>query len=1001
MKSTCWRSSVIAILLCGGLSALAIAAPTFTDQDLDNGNVNPNDEVVVQEIRIVNSGTSTINSVSLQNIGTADETDIVRVVIDDDADPFTAPLAEYTALTGLRSGLLLTLNYTIPNGTSYLWIGVEIAGAGTVAGGEKIQLRVRFYSGSFTSPYLTDGSPETIVEAGFETTADDSPSTKYLNPNDANILVQKGTFTDDDGNDSTVGITKVAVSNENDADHNDVVDVHVTIKGKVVTVENTYTAAKAPAAADWGSGNPIEFANTDFTPNLPAAFDDDEAALVEVRVTIGGTTDKHRIQTEVTVTAVENGETYTKSLQASTTHTIRVQGFEAIDEVSASVPSGVKSPGESLVQKVTVADDDENLSNVAIVGIWIKNDGTATKDDIAQILVKRGATTLFTLNGASIVDFATGHRYVAGDGFAATTVTDNQSLTLTVEYKIDGTITDGRTLQPKVYVWTTENAQNYESDRVTYPTSIVLHPHGLESVLNVSMANGSVYSGQRAVVQKILCEDQDENSDSVLLNPVGIKNIAANPCTDAEVVKIEVRTEGGALLGETTNIAGLSAGGVVVSTLQNNTVADNGTVTLLIYVTFAGPEGVTAGHKLRLETTIFSEEDGHTGVNAATGDVEWTLAINHRPVPNFTFAKATTAAAAIGPKADFAAADTIQFTGTATDSDGDAIASWSWNFGDGSSASVQNPTHQYPNGGTFTVTLTVTDARGLTGSVSKTIEVTSPPNDPPTIDEVTADPQNAALNEDIDFGATVTDSDQPPGTAFGYEWDFDDETTSTTANPTHSYDEAGVYTVTLTVTDARGGTDTATIDVTVGNDPPTLTGVSAAPATGVSTGDEITFTATGYDDPNDDAVDHYEWAFGDGTTLSAGDQTETHVFAAPGTYTVSVVAVDDRSAKSSAATVSVTVSGPARTILFAFPNPAETVATFSYFLSEGATDPILRIYNLTGELVLERELPEGGTAFEWDLRTAGGTAQPNGLYFCVVTATGADPSEIFRLLIAR
>ena len=77
------------------------------------------------------------------------------------------------------------------------------------------------------------------------------------------------------------------------------------------------------------------------------------------------------------------------------------------------------------------------------------------------------------------------------------------------------------------------------------------------------------------------------------------------------------------------------------------------------------------------------------------------------------------------------------------------------------------------------------------------------------------------------------------------------------------------------------------------------------------------------------------------------------------------------------------------------------IVPFRYFLPEGATDPILRIYNLIGELVVEEDLPAGGTTFDWDLRTAGGTALPNGLYLCVVTVTGANPSEIFRLLIVR
>jgi len=97
----------------------------------------------------------------------------------------------------------------------------------------------------------------------------------------------------------------------------------------------------------------------------------------------------------------------------------------------------------------------------------------------------------------------------------------------------------------------------------------------------------------------------------------------------------------------------------------------------------------------------------------------------------------------------------------------------------------------------------------------------------------------------------------------------------------------------------------------------------------------------------------------------------------------------------------VTVTGPARTVLFGFPNPAATVATFTYLLPDGATDPILRIYNLIGELVFEKDLPAGGTTYNWDLRTAGGTKLPNGLYFCVISVTGANRSEIFRLLIVR
>ncbi|OGN89747.1 MAG: hypothetical protein A2158_04445 [Chloroflexi bacterium RBG_13_46_14] len=45
---------------------------------------------------------------------------------------------------------------------------------------------------------------------------------------------------------------------------------------------------------------------------------------------------------------------------------------------------------------------------------------------------------------------------------------------------------------------------------------------------------------------------------------------------------------------------------------------------------------------------------------------------------------------------------------------------------------------------------------------------------------------------------------------YSYLWDFGDGETSTDENPTHSYDSSGYYTVSLTVTDDRGNTDTQT-----------------------------------------------------------------------------------------------------------------------------------------------------------------------------------------------
>jgi subtilisin family serine protease len=80
------------------------------------------------------------------------------------------------------------------------------------------------------------------------------------------------------------------------------------------------------------------------------------------------------------------------------------------------------------------------------------------------------------------------------------------------------------------------------------------------------------------------------------------------------------------------------------------------------------------------------------------------------------------------PNASFAIATgdstAINFTSTSTDSDG-TVDSYAWDFGDNETSDLENPSHTYSTGGTYTVTLTVTDNSSLTDMVSRTVTVAS------------------------------------------------------------------------------------------------------------------------------------------------------------------------------------------------------------------------------------------------------------------------------------
>ncbi|MYV51748.1 carbohydrate-binding protein, partial [Streptomyces sp. SID3212] len=97
-------------------------------------------------------------------------------------------------------------------------------------------------------------------------------------------------------------------------------------------------------------------------------------------------------------------------------------------------------------------------------------------------------------------------------------------------------------------------------------------------------------------------------------------------------------------------------------------------------------------------------------------------------------------------------------------------------------------------------------------------------------------------------------SSDPEGKALTYAWDFGDGTSSTAANPSHTYTTRGTFRPTLTVRDPEGLTGTASLVVTSGNTAPTVNLTSPGDGQLFSFGDTVPFQVS-VSDPEDGAID--------------------------------------------------------------------------------------------------------------------------------------------------
>jgi len=255
------------------------------------------------------------------------------------------------------------------------------------------------------------------------------------------------------------------------------------------------------------------------------------------------------------------------------------------------------------------------------------------------------------------------------------------------------------------------------------------------------------------------------------------------------------------------------------------------------------------------------------------------------------------------------------------------IVKYSWDFGDGKTASGVSVSHSYSETGAYTVTLTVTDDDGATD----TIHATKIVNNKSPVAIFTESAETAHIDETITFNAT--ESYDPDGSIVKYSWDFGDGKTATGVTVSHAYADNGFYSVTLTVTDNDGATDSAHATKIVMNSPPVASFTETAEI--VDTDETISFDASESSDP-DGIIVTYSWDFGDGNTAT-GVEVD-HAYEDDGTYTVTLIVTDNDGATDTAkATKTVNNRSP----IASFTESAETVSSGEsiYFDASESSDP--------------------------------------------------------------
>ncbi|MBL4703393.1 MAG: PKD domain-containing protein, partial [Flavobacteriales bacterium] len=204
-----------------------------------------------------------------------------------------------------------------------------------------------------------------------------------------------------------------------------------------------------------------------------------------------------------------------------------------------------------------------------------------------------------------------------------------------------------------------------------------------------------------------------------------------------------------------------------------------------------------------------------------------------------------------------------------TDVSNDAV-SWSWDFGDGAVSTTQNPLHVYTYPGYYDVILTVTDVNGCSHvkTVPNAIFVPGPIADFSVSQTVFCD-SGMAYFTDLSTGVNA------------WSWTFGDGYSSTLQDPSHSYDQSGIYSIVLILQDTMGCITSMVVD--------SLVSVYNTPTANFLLSDTVGCVAFNVAPSNlSTDYDAVYWDMGDGNQYTS--TPAFHTYTTAGTFPITLIA---------------------------------------------------------------------------------------------------------------